>query len=179
MALVGGLFLLALLLLEMGRCGYNRIESIQTIENAISTVRRDFPGVKPVSVKFARTYLDSVEGLVIIDARGEEEFAVSRLPGAVRLSSVGEVKTYLDSLDRPPATILIYGALGFRSAELAEKLREAGVAGLEHLEGGIFAWANQGNPIVTPEDRTATQVHPYNKLWGRLLNESLRFPLEE
>ncbi|MDF1859833.1 MAG: rhodanese-like domain-containing protein [Verrucomicrobiales bacterium] len=177
--LLAGLFALAFVLLAAGKCGYAKIESIQTMENAIAQVRRDFPRVKPASTKTVELYQASSMTLLIVDARTEAEFAVSHLPGALHFTKVAEVAEAVDSMDKKPDTVLVYGALGFRSAEFAEKLQRGKVANVEHLEGGIFQWANEGLPLVEPAGEPTKVVHPYNKLWGRLLNENLRYEPEE
>lgn len=177
--LLAGLFVLAFVLLAAGKCGYARIESIQTMENAIARVRRDFPKVKPVSTKTVGLYQASNMTLLIVDARTAAEFAVSHLPGALHFTKVAEVAEAVDSMNKKPDSVLVYGALGFRSAEFAEKLQHSNVAHVEHLEGGIFQWANEGLPLVTPAGEETKIVHPYNQMWGRLLNGALRYPLDE
>ena len=42
-----------------------------------------------------------------------------------------------------------------------------------NLEGSIFAWANEGRPVYRGKERVQV-VHPYDKIWGRLLKKSLR-----
>ena len=65
--------------------------------------------------------------------------------------------------------VVVYDAVGFYSAELAETLSSAGSGEIFYLEGGIFQWANEGRPLVDADGSPTTKVHPYNKLWGRLL----------
>ena len=40
-----------------------------------------------------------------------------------------------------------------------------------NLKGSIFKWANEGRPLVQ-DGKPTHQVHPYNKYWGRLLDQS-------
>ena len=60
-------------------------------------------------------------------------------------------------------------AIGFRSAEFTEALAAAGCGETFYLEGGIFQWANEGRPLIGADGKPSTKVHPYNKLWGRLV----------
>lgn len=46
-----------------------------------------------------------------------------------------------------------------------------------NLEGSIFAWANEGRPLVDDKG-LATKVHPYDAKWGELLKPALRSPLK-
>ena len=41
-----------------------------------------------------------------------------------------------------------------------------------NLSGSIFAWVNQGNPVVNKQGPTRF-VHPYNRHWGQLLDKKL------
>ena len=48
-----------------------------------------------------------------------------------------------------------------------------GYPNVYNLEGSIFAWANEGRKIYHGK-RETDKVHPYDKIWGRLLKNSLR-----
>lgn len=43
-----------------------------------------------------------------------------------------------------------------------------------NLEGSIFKWANEGKDLQDNEGRKTVFVHPYNVIWGKLLNAELR-----
>lgn len=43
-----------------------------------------------------------------------------------------------------------------------------------NLEGGIFKWANEGMELVDCNNHETKYCHPYNFLWGKLLNADLR-----
>ena len=63
--------------------------------------------------------------------------------------------------------------MGYRSALIASRLGHAGYRNVRNLEGGIFAWANRGLPVVRG-DRVVHDVHPYDDTWGRMLRAELR-----
>jgi rhodanese-related sulfurtransferase len=110
----------------------------------------------------------------LLDVRTEAEFEVSHLRGAHR---VDPDERKIEPLHiAPEATVVVYCSVGYRSAAIVEQIQRAGVRTVYNLEGGIFAWANQGHPVYRENER-AELVHPYNKLWGRLLREDLRAPL--
>ena len=71
--------------------------------------------------------------------------------------------------------VVVYCSVGYRSAAIVQRIERAGVGRVYNLEGGIFAWANEGRPIFKDNAR-AKLVHPYDKLWGLLLHEDLRAP---
>jgi 3-mercaptopyruvate sulfurtransferase SseA len=73
--------------------------------------------------------------------------------------------------------LVTYCSVGYRSGALATKLRAAGFTSVRNLEGSIFQWANEHRSLVR-EDKPVATVHPYSGLWGRLLNDDVRAPLE-
>ena len=109
---------------------------------------------------------------VVLDARTEDEFAVSHLEGAVR------VDPYRPSL-RPlrgfpkDTVVVLYSSVGYRGARVADFLARQGYSRVYNLEGGQFLWANQGRPVFR-QDRPTTEVHPYNPTWGFLLESQYR-----
>lgn len=105
---------------------------------------------------------------VLLDVRSEKEFAVSHLPGAVRVETVDDVH---ELGVQPDVPIAVYCSIGYRSAVLARKLGQAGFADVRNVEGSIFAWAHQGYPLVNTNGKT-TGVHPFNLWWGRYLDRS-------
>ena len=109
---------------------------------------------------------------VLLDARSAEEYAVSHLRGARRVSPSAEAYPNLDTLavDTP---IVVYCSVGYRSAGVAQTLRSRGFTQVSNLQGSIFRWANGGRPVYR-DGQPVAAVHPYNATWGRLLNDSLR-----
>ncbi len=159
------LFLVAFLLLHFATRGYREVEALQSMEKAMAAVRRDFPEAQPVPAPQLAAWIGEGEGVVLIDARAPEEFAVSRIPGARRETAIKGAAKMAAGAKR----VVVYDAVGFYSAEVADALGAAGSGGTFYLEGGIFQWANEGRPLVDADGSPTTKVHPYNKLWGRLL----------
>ena len=73
----------------------------------------------------------------------------------------------------PDTPILLYCSVGYRSSRLADQLRRRGYSQAANLEGSLFAWANEGRPLVNAQGKAALRVHPYNETWGKLLNPDL------
>lgn len=130
-------------------------------------VHRQFPQVQSISTtKLANWLVDEMPPPVLIDVRRAEEYAVSHLPGARHLSTVEAIQQSDIPAD---ATLVLYCSVGYRSAQLAEKLPAAGYKNVMNLEGSIFEWYNQGHPVVADGNPTS-RVHPYNRTWGLLLD---------
>lgn len=162
------LFGIAFLLLALATRGYREVEAMQSMEKAMAAVRREFPAAKPVSTAELAAWMEEPGGVVLLDAREPEEFSLSRVKGAREVSSVRSVIESAAGGER----LVVYDSVGFRSAELVESLGTPSSGKVFYLEGGIFQWANEGRPLVDAEGETTREVHPYNKLWGRLLGRS-------
>ena len=114
---------------------------------------------------------------LLLDVRTEAEWNVSHLSGARRVDPKAPVDQVISGIPKD-APIVTYCAVGYRSGELATKLSEAGFTNVQNLEGSIFQWANEHRPLVL-EDKPVTQVHPYSSMWGRLLRDEVRAPLDK
>lgn len=99
--------------------------------------------VDPASL---RRRLDAGEPLVLLDVRSAGEFALARLPGALCIP-VHELGARVGELDAG-ATVVVYCHRGIRSVQGVEILRRAGFSRVEHLDGGIDAWAVAVDPEV-------------------------------
>jgi rhodanese-related sulfurtransferase len=108
----------------------------------------------------------------LLDVRTAEEFAVSHLPGAIRVDPERPDLRFLELAERSP--VVVYCSVGYRSAAILDDIRALGLGEVYNLRGGIFAWANEGHPIVR-DQAPASSVHPYDAIWGRLLRPDLRW----
>ena len=87
-----------------------------------------------------------------------------------------------------PATcnkfVVAYCSVGYRSSALVDKLinhfesledhRWKATLELYNLEGSLFQWANEKRELVTCTGRKTVFAHPYNAVWGKLLDHNLR-----
>ncbi len=134
-----------------------------------------YPGLPTTTPEALARRLDAPQPPVLLDARQPAEFAVSHLPGAQRVdpdATAAELADALANIDRQ-REIVVYCSVGVRSAGVAARLREAGFENVENLGGSIFRWANQGRPLVR-DGQPVEVVHPYNAVWGRLLDPERR-----
>jgi rhodanese-related sulfurtransferase len=114
---------------------------------------------------------------MLLDVRTAEEWNVSHLPGARHVEPNASVGSASAGVARE-TPIVTYCAVGYRSGEMAERLRASGFTNVHNLEGSIFQWANEHRPLVRG-DQAVMQVHPYSEFWGRLLNDDVRGALKK
>ncbi|MFB6230929.1 MAG: rhodanese-like domain-containing protein [Salinibacter sp.] len=160
-------FLLCLLVVQTG-CSQDL--TWQAVEHMIAA---DYPNVPsiPTDSLAERLAEDTRPHPLLLDARSSEEYAVSHLRGARRVAPSAEAYPALDTLasGRP---IVVYCSVGYRSAGVAQTLRDQGFTNVANLKGSIFRWANEGRPVYRAGQRVEG-VHPYNASWGTLLTDSL------
>ena len=153
----------------------------------LKMIRAKFPEVAQLSTDSLQTWLDesgqaeeeqSQSGQapsnrpVLLDVREQEEYEVSHLKDAVRAASEKEALEALEGVppDRP---VVLYCSVGYRSSEMAGFLQKRGFDKVYNLEGSIFGWANEGKPVYRGGERVQV-VHPYDRVWGKLLKKVLR-----
>lgn len=158
----------------------------------LKMIRAEFPGVAQLSTDSLQTWLDEPgqaqsgqaqsgqaqteqaqsERPLLLDVRAKEEYEVSHLKDAVIAASEKEA---LEALEGVPAdrSVVLYCSVGYRSSEMAAFLQKRGFDKVYNLEGSIFAWANEGKPVYRGSERVQV-VHPYDRVWGKLLKKVLR-----
>lgn len=131
-------------------------------------IREAFPGAPSLdTAALAALMRDPARPLVLLDVREPDEFAVSHLRGAVRVTSPDHAAALVRSAPEG-ATVVVYCSVGYRSARLVADLRGQGLANVHNLEGSIFRWANEDRPLFRG-DAPVRRVHPFDETWGVLL----------
>jgi len=134
----------------------------------VYTISKRFGQVNDISTDELETRQNNGETFLIVDTRREDEYAVSRLPGAKHLffkSEDEKVDRFLVENVGGASGVVCYCSLGYRSSVMAEKI--AAVTNLEdlkvyNLEGSIFKWANENKPLE------GQGVHPFSYFWALL-----------
>ena len=146
----------------------NALEGIEWLVDQ----RYDIP---EVTVAEAEVELDAHrEDWLVLDVREPDEYAVSHLPGAIRVPPNADAKTFLQTVgDRlADKRVLFYCSVGQRSSKLASRMQdvvgEAGGTGIANLRGGIFCWFGEHGPLVN-DDGPVDRIHPYSAVWGTLI----------
>lgn len=136
----------------------------QEIEKSIA---EKYPQVQEMTIDTLLVRLNRPDVPLIYDVRDLEEYTVSHLPGAQHITAPEAVTVSRNT------EIVVYCSVGIRSAAFAAKLMEHGFRQVYNLKGSVFAWANNGYPLVRGENKKVKTVHPYNRRWGTLLNKDL------
>ena len=138
-------------------------------------IASDYAEVPQISV--ATLKADYGDALVI-DVRDADEYNRSHLPGAVHAPTAVQIDALRQQF--PDRDLVFYCTVGVRSSvAVRELLARTKVVSEEDIEGGreelgvravnlqgsIFAWANQGEPLVNSRGPTR-DVHPFNAWWG-------------
>ena len=132
-------------------------------------VRARFPEVPQLATAELGHWLAATNRVppVLLDVRTPAEYRVSHLPGAQSVMPGATLAT-VRALIPEHRPVVVYCSVGWRSSELAQRLRQDGLTNVMNLEGSIFAWANENRPLEA-DGRAVTTVHPYNRTFGRLL----------
>ncbi len=101
------------------------------------------------TVKDVKRRMDAGENLLLIDVREPHEYAIAKIPGS-ELVPMRRVPAELQSLEAraDEAVLVVYCHHGVRSLQVANWLREQGVADCQSMAGGIEAWSLEVDPSV-------------------------------
>lgn len=125
---------------------------------------KQYPDVQHLSIE---DYLADYPKAVLVDVRASEEYAVSRIPGAVHIEDRVELLTF--AREHSDSQLILYCSVGVRSADAARFLQEhrfeEAVGEVANLAGSIFEWANEERPLENDAGPTS-EVHPFNAWWG-------------
>jgi len=150
----------------------------ESLEPTKEATRRRHPDISHVSPAQVTRWLQddaSDERLIVLDVREPQEYEVSHLTGAVQIPPDAEASDLVAGVLRGVAKdrkIVLYCSVGVRSAAATERLVKAGFVNAHNMNGSIFEWANEGNPVYRG-DAKVRQIHPYNTRWGRFLKAEL------
>ena len=96
---------------------------------------------------------DGKKAPYVLDVRTTEEFVAGHVPGAVNIP-YDQVASRLAEVPKD-RDVVLYCRSGRRAQLAAEVLVENGYARLEHLQGDMPAWVEQGRPVEKPRDAAA------------------------
>lgn len=112
--------------------------------------------------------LEGPEPPLLFDVREPHEYAVSHLPDARNLPPDADPATALADVprDRP---VVVYCSVGWRSADMARRMAQAGFSDVTNMRGSIFRWVAQGRPLVDGQGEPTTRVHAFGPPWSWLV----------
>ncbi len=163
-------------IVTMSGCSHN--QETLTWTEVISDIRNKYPDVRQLRTDELHLWLTGSrnEPIILIDARGMEEFRVSHITGAMNIPYDRDPLKHFTCI-KPDSTIVVYCSVGYRSSILARKLQNMGFTKVYNLEGSIFKWANEGRPLVQGKV-TVHKVHPYNAHWENLLEKKYHVDMD-
>jgi len=103
-------------------------------------------GLGDVSAEEAARLIGTLNNLVILDVRTQEEYDVEHIQNAVPIP-VQELENRVDELFKDE-TLLVYCRTGNRSQTAVTILEENGFTKIYHMNGGITTWKSAGYPTV-------------------------------
>ncbi|MDF1813541.1 MAG: rhodanese-like domain-containing protein [Verrucomicrobiales bacterium] len=158
---------------------YKTLDNYTSLDNYGDFLKKEFPSVEHISTDSLATLLRArdagVGTMALIDCRTPEEYEASHLAGAKNIETAEAVDAWLKLNDAE--SVIVYCAVGYRSAKLAEELQETGYENVKNVVGSIFSWANEDRPLVDSAGNPVEKVHPYNQFWRRHLKEGKAIPL--
>ncbi|MEM7429740.1 MAG: rhodanese-like domain-containing protein, partial [Pseudomonadota bacterium] len=111
---IGKLFILAALLSG----GLSGTASAFSLEQVEQDVREDYPEIRHVTPEFLEGQ-QSAESALIFDVREEDEYAVSHLPGAIRITPGMNARSFLKRFGTQASgkRVIFYCSVGVRSSQ--------------------------------------------------------------
>ncbi len=147
-------------------------KKLDTLE---AELQSSYPNIGHLSTGTLSQWSADKKDVVLIDVREEGEYAVSHIDGALRIdpkASASEVAAQIGSI-ASGKDVIFYCSVGVRSSQLADRakdeLQAMGAGDIYNLSGGIFAWHNEKRALKSDAGDTQ-MVHPYDRVWGKLVN---------
>jgi sulfur-carrier protein adenylyltransferase/sulfurtransferase len=111
----------------------------------------------------ARELLDHDAGAILVDVRGEDEWAGGYIPGAT-LVPLRELTERIGEVVPDKTTpVVLYCAVGARSLRAAHALAELGYERPVSIAGGIVDWLNRGYPSTMERTLEPAQRERYSR----------------
>jgi molybdopterin/thiamine biosynthesis adenylyltransferase/rhodanese-related sulfurtransferase len=100
---------------------------------------------------------------LFLDVREPDEYEQGAIPGAIHLPR-GQLEFQVEGrLPDKSAPVVVYCAVGARSAFAAKTLTDLGYEQVASLVGGFNRWKDEGRSWVTPEALTPDQRNRYHR----------------
>src|SRR5262249_9399240 len=119
--------------------------------NFLKLVNEAKKHVKQTDVAGVKKRMDAGEKFLLVDVRGDNEWARGHLPGAVHMGR-GVIERDVEAKVPDPTTkMILYCGGGFRYALVAENLQKMGYQNVESMDGGWRGWTEAGLPVSRDE----------------------------
>lgn len=114
--------------------------------------------VPVISVEELQGKMANKEKMIILDARSEEAYEISHIPGARRVGfdDFGPDKVWMYNRNTP---IVVYCSAGSRSERVGKYLENMGFKNVRNLYGSIYEWTNNDGEIVDKDNAKTNKVY--------------------
>ena len=103
--------------------------------------------IREVSAEDVQLMQARGESPTVIDVREPDEWAAGHVPGATLIPR-GVLEFDVESTVARDAPVVVYCAVGGRSALAADTLQQMGYTNVASMRGGIQAWADAGGELA-------------------------------
>lgn len=143
-------------------------------ERTKEELRKKFPDVHRMDADDLKKWLAKTGDPkpVLIDVRPQPEYEFSHLPGA-RHMALSDTPASFGISGKTDESLVVYDAVGKDAFAVAMSLIQRGYSRVQVLEGGIYEWANRGEPLEGSSGPTG-QVRVENSEFAALLKNRLR-----
>src|ERR1041384_599876 len=139
------------------------LRSTTILFEAMPTYRELLRQVKSEIAEIDARGAQQLEGAVVVDVRERDEWVEGHIPGAVHVprgNLESRIEQAIPNRSRP---LLLYCAVGARSAFAAKTLEELGYENVVHLAGGFTEWKRNGFPTQLPRSLDETKRQRYSR----------------
>jgi molybdopterin/thiamine biosynthesis adenylyltransferase/rhodanese-related sulfurtransferase len=116
-----------------------------------------------ISPEDAERLIESEKRSIVLDIRSETAFRLSRIKGACHLTEEAVMAHLASRAVEEGDPIVVYCAVGIRSLEVAERLRENGFRNASSIAGGFTGWRVAGAPVVNDSSFSVGQLERYSR----------------
>lgn len=175
------IMIMSIIMLPAMGCA-NQHEDNKALSKKHEKITQQFSNVSHISPDdFSKTPSDDI---IIFDVRERAEYDVSHINGALHIDPNIAPERFMALYgDKAHGkTAIFYCSVGHRSSHLAKtvqaSLLDHGTRAVYNLEGGIFKWHNEDRPLQSNSEIRTPYIHPYNRYWGRMINDQSKLRFE-
>ena len=133
---------------------------VATYREHLASVKRD---IREISSADAAARLAAEPRPVLLDVRERDEYEQGFIPGAVHIPRGNLESRIANAVPSHDAAVIIYCAVGNRSAYAAKTLGELGYNDVASLAGGYSDWKQNGHEWKLPRTLTPQQFERYSR----------------
>ncbi|NRA67168.1 MAG: rhodanese-like domain-containing protein [Pseudobacteriovorax sp.] len=141
--------------------GGTQKSKLETLSDMTRDIEAEWT-VPSVSAATALSDWKNNKDVVFVDVREENEYLVSKIPGAITLKTLRSQPDFYKN-----KTIYVYCTIGHRSGRQTQTLRDLGFQAY-NIPGSILLWTHLKGPLVDQKNQSTKNVHVYGERWNLL-----------